>query len=415
MKTLLSAIILFAGAAAGAQTIIHVPADQPTIQAGIDAAVNGDTVLVAPGTYFENIDFHGKLIKVTSSDGPKATIIDGGQKTSVVTFSSGEGRKAILMGFTLTHGFAGSAGGGISIGGSSPSIVNNVITQNSACSQGGGIFAIGSAPLILGNVISKNFQQGCIGGEGAGIMVENGAAGLQIIGNRILNNIWGEGAGMDIRAFGNTLIESNLIMGNIAKGESPSRGGGMLLQASSINVIAVQNVVAANQADQGAGIYWAISGGTTPMMLNNTIANNRSTQTGSALYIAGITSDGRLINNLFIGGPSENAVFCDATFTNTPPLFRNNDAWSFNAGTPYAGNCAGQTGKGGNISRNPIFSGLLINDYRLRPVSPAIDTGLNSAPGLPANDIQGQPRIFDGNFDGTATVDMGAYEFEPPN
>ncbi|MGH7489871.1 MAG: right-handed parallel beta-helix repeat-containing protein, partial [bacterium] len=270
MKTLLGTALLLAWAAASAQTTINIPADQPTIQAGIDAAVDGDTVLVASGTYFENIDFHGKLIKVTSSDGPKATIIDGGQIAPVATFSSGEGRNAILMGFTLTHGFAPSAGGGISISGSSPSIVNNTITQNSACSQGGGIFAIASAPLIVGNVISRNFQQGCTGGQGGGIMVENGAAGLQIIGNRILSNIWGEGAGMEIRAFGNTLIESNIILSNIARGESPSRGGGMVLQVNSLNVLAVENVFAANQADQGAGIYWKIASGTTPAMLNNT-------------------------------------------------------------------------------------------------------------------------------------------------
>ena len=47
-------------------TIINVPEDQPTMQAGIDIANEGDTVLVHPGTYFEYINYNGKNIKVAS-------------------------------------------------------------------------------------------------------------------------------------------------------------------------------------------------------------------------------------------------------------------------------------------------------------------------------------------------------------
>src|SRR6266481_2840663 len=74
-----------------AQQTINVPTNQPTIQAAINAANNGDTVLVAPGTSTENINFNGKAITVTSSGGPSVSIIDGGAKGSVVTFFSGEG------------------------------------------------------------------------------------------------------------------------------------------------------------------------------------------------------------------------------------------------------------------------------------------------------------------------------------
>ena len=90
------------------QVTIHVPADQASIQAAINAAHNGDTVLVAPGTYRENINFNGKAISVTSSDGAAVTIVDGGGNASVVTFDSSETSQAVLNGFTIQNGSAGS-------------------------------------------------------------------------------------------------------------------------------------------------------------------------------------------------------------------------------------------------------------------------------------------------------------------
>ena len=67
MKKLLAAAIVLAVSTAQAD-ITNVPGDEPTIQAGIDAAMNGDEVVVAQGEYFENINFNGKAITVRSTD-----------------------------------------------------------------------------------------------------------------------------------------------------------------------------------------------------------------------------------------------------------------------------------------------------------------------------------------------------------
>ena len=99
-------------------TVINVPADHPTIQTGIANAAKGDTVLVAPGTYIENISFDGKNIVVGSliltledTSLVSETIIDGNLSGSVVTFTEGENNLAVLRGFTITGGSSYDGGG----------------------------------------------------------------------------------------------------------------------------------------------------------------------------------------------------------------------------------------------------------------------------------------------------------------
>ncbi|MHC4942114.1 MAG: right-handed parallel beta-helix repeat-containing protein [Planctomycetota bacterium] len=118
---------------------IHVPDDYLTIQEAIDAAVKGDTVIVKPGTYVENIDFLGKAVTVKSELGPEITIIDGNRAGSVVVFENGEKLDSVLDGFTITNGYA-YKGAGILCESSEPTLSNNIIKLNEANNNGGGLY-----------------------------------------------------------------------------------------------------------------------------------------------------------------------------------------------------------------------------------------------------------------------------------
>lgn len=145
---------------------IYVPRDYATIQAGIDAVEDGDTVLVTAGIYDINepITYKGKNITLKSEAGPKDTIIKG-NGSRVFTFNSGETNNAVLEGFTITGGNGNYIyGGGIYCEGSSPTIRYNIITENGPC-YGGGIACLGGAnPLIKSNVISNNIGSEMGGG-----------------------------------------------------------------------------------------------------------------------------------------------------------------------------------------------------------------------------------------------------------
>ncbi len=125
-----------------------------SIQAAIVAASAGSQIVVCPGTYGENLDFRGKALHLRSAEGPWRTVVDGGGRAPVVTFSSGEGFGSVLEGFTLTGG-AGIAGG-IFLTQSSPTIVRNVIRGNTGQFGGGILVGNLAYPVIVGNWIAEN-------------------------------------------------------------------------------------------------------------------------------------------------------------------------------------------------------------------------------------------------------------------
>ncbi len=197
---------------------LHVPDDYSTIQAAIDASIDGDTVIVADGIYTgdgnRDIDFGGRAITVKSENGPVNCIIDclggiGDQHRGFI-FKNNEGANSILDGFTITHGYIGS-GGGIYCTYSSPSIFNCIIKKNIAGDYGGGICCYrSSSPAITNCVIKGN--RAC--DRGGGIYSFNKSypviANCTITDNsadRLDGGLYAEGAGLTIK---NSIVWDNV-------------------------------------------------------------------------------------------------------------------------------------------------------------------------------------------------------------
>lgn len=244
---LIIAGVLLYGAIFGEREVevdyITVPGDYSSIQEAINAAQEGEEIVVAPGVYYENIDFRGKNIYLRSEDPGDArivaqTVINGGRNGPVVTFSSGEGPDAAILGFTITRGsgaretiapdeaaeeeaeeeeekeaIVGVLGGGILVlNNSTPHIHDNVIEGNLA-DYGAGIAVYGAAPSIVNNRITNNGAL-VLGG---GIFLTE-AQGVTLNGNVVTDNEAGEAGGAiwadDPLLLPQTVREDNVIVNN---------------------------------------------------------------------------------------------------------------------------------------------------------------------------------------------------------
>jgi len=249
------------------------------IQTAINAAVDGDLILVSPGMYRERINFNGKAITIRSLDPPDPavraeTIIDGGGEGPVVLFSSSETTNSVLAGFTITGGNnPGQSGGGIrAVNTASPRIEHNLIVSNSAQWGGGfaSVFAGASTPVIVNNVFEQN---SAVGGSGGAVYLQNEAHAI-ITGNVIRANSARFGGGIAAQTDSVPEIRGNVVEGNTAL----DQGGGIRLTGGTVWDSSIVSNWAGNQ---GGGVY--LSGASE--IHDSLISQNVSTNWGGGAYV----------------------------------------------------------------------------------------------------------------------------------
>lgn len=182
---------------------LFVPSQYSTIQAAVTASQNGDTIHVAPGVYFESVNYSGRNVVLRSEQGPALTTIDAGGQGSVIRILSGEGPGAVLEGFTIRGGDATRGGGILIDGGSSPTIRGNWILSNTA-SSGAGLASDGqSSPRIEANLFEGNIAS--LGGGGMYVL---SSPSTVVVSNTILGC---SPEGINVRFSSAVTIRENLI------------------------------------------------------------------------------------------------------------------------------------------------------------------------------------------------------------
>ena len=249
--TLLFSLIL-AGTSYAAT--IHVPGDYPTVQGAIDAANNGDEILVAPGTYTGTgdavINLNGKAITLQATGLPQDTILDGEGLRTVVRCNSAEGPDTLINGFTLTGGYAAA------------------FTTDSA-----GIMCWGSSPTITGCIISGNTSEG----TGGAVLFYNGSDAL-ISDCLIKSNAATNGAGITCYHSSDPTITNCTITDNV----SDAKGGGIYCYNSDPLISGCR--IIHNTASVGGGITGDFD---NPTITSCLIQSNVATQTGGGIACAG--------------------------------------------------------------------------------------------------------------------------------
>ncbi len=278
-------------------TIIDIPADYSTIQLGIDNSSGGDTILVQPGVYEENISLDNHLLRLISTfvfTGDSAaiyeTIIDGCEVSSVIVTENWDNLYNEINGFTIRNGIS-QYGGGI-YSNESVFALKNTVLENNHCSTGGGaaLFAYHSDIMIESSLIRNNRSDDVGGGiyckTFSDLILDNvvieqnyaGSAGGGIFSKdyctlSITNSVFNadtsmtSGGGISCQDETELFLENVLIVSNYAE----YNGGGVRIEESIADFVSV--IIEGNIAgNSGSGLYvteFSIFSGTDILIREN--------------------------------------------------------------------------------------------------------------------------------------------------
>jgi Right handed beta helix region len=414
----------------GQTVTVATPAS--SIQAAIQAAPNGTTIMIGAGTWHEPIDLLGKQLHI-KGQGPGATVIDAGGLLPAVTMTNGEPFGTIIEGLTLQNGrgipvpipfLAGFVFGGAihvfgsTLGGGFPEIdieVKNCELRASFATAGAGLYAGGNCRIkITDSVISTNIDIDPLGTTTPvvgtiGVTVDLNST-LEMRGCLVENNV---GGGVNLGStvlpfpsiFEDTVVRGHSSFGIALGGTSTAhRISRCLINSNSPGLIIggglpsaplrVEDSIIVNNAAPsvvGAGGAMFINGGTIDVY-GCTFEGNTA-PTGS--LVAGNFGEVNDIsfNNCIMRGHGPNAVDIPSTIITQVDFNHCN----------FEGGIAGP----GNIDMDPLFVDPANGDYRLRCNSPCINAGsalFNSPNFATRRDIEGDIRPLFG------VPDMGADE-----
>ena len=345
-----------------------------TIGKALSVAGNYDLVLVADATYSEtDLRFYGNKVYVKGVDHNTAgaqPVIDCQGNGRAFYFGSAETEDTVVDNFVIRNGSADHGGAICCANSSGPTLRNCVFDSNSAVGtfgEGGAIYCNLSNPRITDCSFSGN--DAAFGGA---VYCDN-SGGLTLTNCVFSDNSAVQTGGAISLAFSDISITNCIFTGN-----SSDMGGAMLCCFSSPNV--TNCTFSGNDADEGGAVYCNLS---SPVFNNCIFWNNSASTAGS---------------EVFADPPSMCILDCCCV---------DNGAGAYGGGGTVndANSC---------IHRDPQFVNAAGGDYHLKDTSPCIDAGDNSlVPGSPNRDPDGNKRIVDGDNDGTATVDIGAYEYQP--